>query len=100
MLDVRTRDGSRSQNSLRLTVGAPAAGPIGPRALGSWLVSARNSYLQYLVKQAGDEATMAFGFTDLQAPAAYDLAHGSTVRVKVIDGKSNFDRSDGGTGWR
>jgi hypothetical protein len=98
VLDVRTRDGSRSQTSLRLTAGAPAAGvlaegPIGRKARGSWLVSARKSYLQYLVKQAGDEPTMAFGFTDLQAQGSYDLARGSTFRVKVVDGTSNFDRS-------
>lgn len=98
-LDVRTRDGSRSQTSLRVTAGAPdagvmAEGPIGSGARGSWLVSARKSYLQYLVKAGGDEPTMAFGFTDLQAEGAYDLAHGSTIRVKAIDGTSNFDRSD------
>jgi hypothetical protein len=98
-LEVRTRDGSRSQTSVRVTAGAAdagvlAEGPLGKR--GSWLAGARKSYLQYLVKQSGDEPTLAFGFVDSQAQVTYGLSAGSTLRIKVVDGTSDFDRSK----WR
>jgi hypothetical protein len=97
VLDVHTRDGSRSQTSVRLTAGAAdagalAEGPLGRR--GSWLASVRRSYLQYLVKQSGDEPAMAFGFLDSQAEATYGLGRGHTLRLKTIDGTSDFDRTE------
>jgi hypothetical protein len=96
VLDVRTRDGSRQQTSVRLTAGAAdagalAEGPLGRR--GSWLAGVRKSYLQYLIHQSSDEPAMAFGFVDTQAQATYGLGAGSTVRLKLIDGTSDLDRS-------
>lgn len=98
-LDVRTRDGSASERSVRLTAGAAdagalAEGPLGRR--GSWLGAVRKSYLQYLVKQTGDEPTMAFAFVDSHAQATCRTGAASTLRLKLIDGTSDFDRS----GWR
>lgn len=95
-LEVRTRDGSQSQTSVRVSAGAAdagalAEGPLGKR--GSWLAGVRRSYLQYLVHQSGDEPVMAFGFLDSQAQVTYKVGGGSTLRLKLIDGASDLDRS-------
>ncbi len=97
-LDVRTRDGSRSQTTFRVTAGAPdagvlAEGPLGGSHRGSWLVSFRKSYLQYLLHESEDQSAMAFGFTDSQVQLSYDLTRSNTVRLKLIDGTSDLDRS-------
>jgi hypothetical protein len=99
ILDVRTRDGSRTGNSFRITAGAPDAGvmgegPLGSDHQGSWLASVRKSYLQYLVHQTADQTAMAFGFTDSQVQLSYDLGRSHTVRLKMLDGTSGLDRSD------
>jgi hypothetical protein len=97
VLDVQTRDGSRSQTTFRFTAGAPdagvmAEGPLGSQHTGSWLASFRKSYLQYLLKQSADQTAMAFGFMDSQVQASYDVTRSSTVKLKLIDGTSDLDR--------
>jgi hypothetical protein len=96
-LDVRTRDGSRSEPSFRLNAGVADSGALGEGPLGghgSWLASFRKSYLQYLVPKSADESSMAFGFQDSQAQLNYDLGRGSNVKLKLLDGVSDFDRTD------
>jgi hypothetical protein len=97
VLDVHTREGSRSQTAFRVTAGAPdagvmAEGPLGAHH-GSWLASFRKSYLQYLVKQTADQTAMAFGFMDGQAQVSYDLSRSNNLKLRVIDGLSDLDRS-------
>ena len=98
VLDVHTREGSRSKTSFRVTAGAPdagvlAEGPLGAAQKGSWLVSFRKSYLQYLLRESADQTAMAFGFMDSQAQMSYDLGGGHNVKLKLIDGTSDLDRS-------
>jgi hypothetical protein len=97
VLDVHTRDGSRSQTTFRITAGAPdagilAEGPLGDEHQGSWLASFRKSYLQYLLKESADQTAMAFGFMDSQVQASYDVTRDNNVKIKLIDGTSNLDR--------
>lgn len=101
VLDIHTRDGSRSQTSFRVTAGAPdagvlAEGPLGTGHHGSWIASFRKSYLQYLVQQSSDQPSMAFGFMDSQAQINYDLTPHHNLKVRLVDGTSDFDRSN----WR
>ena len=68
-VDLTTRDGSRDGFRARAGLSGTSAtmlaeGPVGG-GRGSWLVSARHSYLDLLVKPLDDEA-FAFGFTDAQ----------------------------------
>ncbi len=98
VLDVHTREGSRSQTTLRVTIAAPdagvlAEGPLGGAHHGSWLVSFRKSYLQYLLRESADQTAMAFGFVDSQAQVSYDLSRSHNVKLKLIDGTSDLDRS-------
>jgi CarboxypepD_reg-like domain len=87
-----TREGSRDRFATRGLVSATAAtavleGPLGPGRRGSWLVAARQSYLDWLVRAVTDE-TSAFGFTDLQAQLAWDLTPAQTLRVSAVGGRS------------
>lgn len=98
ILDVRTRDGSRSQTSVRVTAGVAdagilAEGPWGDGGRGSWLASFRKSYLQYLMPKSADQSSMAFGFQDSQVQLSYDLTPRNNVKVKLLDGLSGFDRA-------
>src|ERR1035441_5488565 len=56
ILDVETRDGGRDRIATRFSAGFLGAsltseGPLGPSKKGSWLISARKSYLGYLLKR-------------------------------------------------
>ena len=98
VLDVHTRDGSRTQTAFRVTAGAPdagvlAEGPLGGSHRGSWLLTFRKSYLQYLVHASADQSAVAFGFTDFQGQVSYDLSRTQNVKLKVIEGTSDLDRS-------
>jgi hypothetical protein len=103
ILDVQTREGNRDEMHFRGTVSAPdvgglAEGPIGSAHRGSWIVSARKSYLQYLLRRAAADApSLAFGFTDVQGQASYDLNSNNHVSIRVLDGTSDFDRSSTGS---
>jgi hypothetical protein len=98
ILDVHTRDGSRTEANVRVFAGVAdagvlAEGPLGRRQRGSWLASFRKSYLQYIVQRTSIDATMAFGFTNWQGRLSYDLGRGHSVTLSAVDGTSDFDRS-------
>jgi len=119
-LEIHTRDGSRTGPHFRVTAGIAsseflAEGPVGPSRRGSWLVSARDSYINYLNKRQGQD-TGGVGFYDGNVKLNYDLtpqqnlsffttaghtsAHDSSVTDinGFRDGKSDFGL--GRTGWR
>ena len=93
-VDFRLRDGSRDRSQARVAVSATNAaivgeGPLGRRRRGSWLASARKSYLDLVVKKLREEG-IAFAFTDAQAKFAYDLTGTQRLDVSVIAGKSRL----------
>jgi len=98
VLDVHTREGSRTQTNFRATAsasnaGVMAEGPLGRDGRGSWLASARKSYFQYVINRAAKEdPTFAFGFNDAQGKLGYDLTRRHHVTLNVIEGVSDLDR--------
>lgn len=99
VLDLVSRDGNREQPSLRATAsasnaGVSAEGPLGRAGRGSWLASARKSYLQYMIRRTSTDPTLAFGFTDGQLRLAYDVARGHNLAFSVTEGYSDLDRTD------
>ena len=93
-VDFRTREGSRQRTIVRAAVSGTnasgeAEGPIGHAHRGSWLVSARQSYIDHLVRHLTDHA-VSFGFADAQARAAYDLTSSQHVDVTFVAGHSRF----------
>jgi hypothetical protein len=96
-LDFRLRSGSRDRTQLRLAVGGTAAsvvaeGPIGRSHRGSWLLSARKSYLDKLIDRLTDEG-LGFSFSDFQGKAVYDLTRRQRVELAFVAGSSRLKRS-------
>ena len=100
VLDVVTRDGNRSSTMFHISASSSSAtalaeGPFAPgsngKAKGSWLVTVRKSYLQYVL--AKTQAPMVFDMDDFQARASYELTSRSTVTLSVLESYSNQDQS-------
>jgi hypothetical protein len=96
-LDFRLRAGSRDRTQLRLAVGGTAAsvvaeGPFGRSRRGSWLLSARKSYLDKLIDRLTDEG-LGFSFSDFQGKAVYDLTGRQKLELAFIAGSSRLERS-------
>lgn len=102
-VDFRMREGSRARRQVRGAVSAIAAsivaeGPIGRARRGSWLVTARQSYIDWLIHRIDPETTGTFGFIDAQAKAVYDLTPRHSLTALFVGGRSAWDegREDAG----
>jgi hypothetical protein len=100
ILSVDTRQGTREAVHTQFTASASNAGivvegPWSKSKRGAWLVAMRKSYLQYILNRIdfGDQAPLAFGFTDGQARLDYDLTSRQALSVTYVDGTSAVDRS-------
>src|SRR5262245_49523589 len=97
-LDFRVREGSRDRTQTRLNVSATdasvvAEGPLGHLKRGSWLFSARKSYLELLLKQIRDEGdSFGFGFSDIQSKLAFDVSRAHRLDVTFVAGRSRLDQ--------
>jgi hypothetical protein len=103
-VDFGVREGSRAGMELHGAVSASSAsvvaeGPLGASKRGSWLVSARQSYLQWLLKGLGYDNT-TFGFSDVQSKMVFDVTPGQQFQLTTIAGRSRFDQSDTNPGPR
>jgi hypothetical protein len=95
-LEAETRDGSRAATGMRLAVSGTNAsflgeGPLGHQQRGSWLVSVRRSYIDWLVRRVvPDFFESVFGFTDVQAKVVYDLTPRHQLQATTIAGISRL----------
>jgi hypothetical protein len=77
-LDLKLREGSRTENHVRGALSASnaslvAEGPLGGSARGSWLFALRKSYLDWPVRRLlGESGGTAFAFADAHAKLVYD----------------------------
>jgi len=98
-LDFHMRDGSRDRSQIRVGVSGTdasivAEGPLGGSKAGSWLVSARKSYLELLLKQVTDEEDdLGFGFSDMQSKLVYDASSAHRLELSVVAGRSRLDQT-------
>jgi hypothetical protein len=100
ILAVDTREGNRQQLQGRLEASASNAGalfegPLGKKQRGSWIVSFRKSYLDYILNRIdfGDQPPLTFGFTDGEARLTYDLTSKHTISLSDVEGASGVDRT-------
>jgi hypothetical protein len=96
-VDFRIRDGSRDRRIVHVAVSgtnasAVAEGPLGSSHRGSWLVSARQSYLDLIVHRLVDDA-VSFGFSDTQARLSYDVSPRQRASLTLLAGRSRFENA-------
>ena len=94
VLDIRFREGNRKEFDAQLDLniagfGGVAEGPLGEK--GSYLISARRSYLEYAIKifDVGTSAVPSYG--DLQGKIAYRLSPNHSLSVIGIYGDDHND---------
>jgi hypothetical protein len=97
-LELTLREGSREHVELRGMVGGTNAmllgeGPLGQSGRGSWLVAARQSFLEWPTERPESRRT-AFGFSDAVGKLVYDVRPSQQVSVSVLSGISNIDGGD------
>jgi hypothetical protein len=95
-LQIETREGSRDERYTRidldsLSASATTEGPIGADRRGSYLVSARKSYLQYLMsKLKVDSGTL--GYSDLGLKVDVALTATDQISLTAVLGSSDVTR--------
>lgn len=94
-VDFQTREGSRDRAHASAALSgtsasATAEGPLGGRA-GSWLVSARKSYLDLLLERLFPDDEFVFAFEDAHARLMYDVSSRHQLQVTGLAGQSRFD---------
>jgi hypothetical protein len=98
-VDFVTRDGASDRLRVRGLLSATAAstvweGPAGPRV--TWLVAARQSYLDWVLRRVDPNAGNTFGFTDAQAKLHWSPSSTHSVRALVLGGRSMLHEQDTG----
>lgn len=95
VLALETRDGSRKAPFFRLSAGladseADGEGPLGPRKQGSWLASARKSYLSYLFRSRLNDTTDDGSFYDADLKLNYDIARNQRIDFYGVGGPTTY----------
>jgi len=93
-VEFTVRPGGRTRPQTRAAVSGTAAstvieGPLGGAKRGSWLVSARQSYLDLVIDRLVDDQVQ-FGFTDAQTKFVYDVSPSQRVELSVLAGRSRL----------
>jgi hypothetical protein len=98
-LDIHTREGSRTKPLFTASLGLADSNFIGEGVLGaghkgSWLASARKSYLGYLVHREGGDPFTEIAFEDGDVKLSYDLNSRNNVNFYALDGHTNLDQTE------
>jgi CarboxypepD_reg-like domain/TonB-dependent Receptor Plug Domain len=94
-VDFRLRSGSRERTQARIAVSGTSAsfvaeGPLGRARRGSWIASARQSYLDLITNHIHEG--LQFGFSDAQAKGGYDITPSQRVELTLIAGRSRLEQ--------
>lgn len=95
VFNVRTRDGSQQEFLGRASLGATGVfasleGPLGREKQTSWLVSARKSYVDYVLNQIDDAPSMILGYYDATAKLAHHPTASQTLSLLLLHGRSRW----------
>jgi hypothetical protein len=94
-LKLETRDGSRSAPVYRLSAGladseADGEGPLGKQKRGSWLATARKSYLGWLFLSRLNDTSDDGEFYDADLKLNYDLSPSQRVDFYGVGGPTSY----------
>ena len=97
MLAVRTREGRTDGFHGKASLGAAGVfatleGPIGKKA--SWLASARQSYLDYILERVDDRPRLALGYRDLTARVVARPRPSQTVSLLALFGRAAYENTE------
>src|SRR5713226_5602919 len=97
-LDIRTRDGSRTAPLFRVSVGMADSdflgeGGLGKAKRGSWLASARKSYLGYLVRNRVGDNFSDISFYDADLKLTYDITPSQNLNFYGLGGHTNVNET-------
>ena len=97
-LAFTSSEGSRDRLRVNLTASgtsasATADGPLGA-ARGSWLVSARRSYLDLVLARILHDSSLAFGFSDVFSKAVFDVSSRHQIAATLVAGHSRFEAAN------
>jgi hypothetical protein len=93
------REGSRDRFGIRAAVSGTSSsgvfeGPLGRNHRGSWLVSIRKSYLDWLVRKIEPGIDSTIGFTDAQAKLVYDLTQRQQLQFVAVAGDASYEEGN------
>jgi len=91
VLDVRVREGGRDRIQTRASAGFLGAsitseGPLGASKKGSWLVSFRKSYLEYLMNRLNVNDGLSLGYEDVEGKLTYNLTEHHKLNLTAFWG--------------
>jgi hypothetical protein len=95
-LDLQTRDGSRTAPIFRASIGLAdtellGEGELGKSRKGSWLASARKSYLGYLTRSRLHDTSADVSFYDGSLKLIYDLRPNQTLSFYGVGGHTLYE---------
>ena len=98
-VDFTTREPARDRLTARALFSATAAttvweGPLASGARGAWLVAARRSYIDWLLRKIDPEIEGTFGFGDLQAKLVLNPSPRHTIQTSFIGGRAQLHEDD------
>jgi hypothetical protein len=98
-LDVNVREGSRDRLGVRGAISGTSAsavveGPLGSGRPGSWLVSIRRSYLDWLIRKLEPDFNSTLGFFDGYAKVVVDVTARQQLQILFIGGEAVYRDRD------
>ena len=97
VLAVRTREGRGDAFHGKASLGAAGAfatleGPIGKKA--SWIASARQSYLDYIIERVNDDPRLALGYHDLTARLSFHPRPTQALALLGLFGRARYENTE------
>jgi hypothetical protein len=98
VLGLKLREGSRDEFFGRASLGATGVyatleGPLGESKKTSWLLSARKSYLDYVLDRL-DTSGFVLGYYDVTARLAHHPSPSQTLAIGLLHGRSHWRNTE------
>lgn len=98
-IDFTTREPSRDRLAARVLFSATAAttvweGPLGAGTRGGWMMAARRSYIDWLLRAIDPDIEGTFGFTDVQGKLSLNPSPRHAIQASVIGGRALLREDD------